>query len=72
MSYILDLKKKAVITLGPKLFAKVISNLNNTSRQKVNLSRPIAGLYLRVCNRKIIFLFLNQNICCGYSKEPSQ
>ena len=22
-------------------------------------------------NRKIIFLFLNQNICCGYSKEPS-
>ena len=26
----------------------------------------------RVCNRKIIFLFLNQNICCGYSKEPSQ
>ena len=23
-------------------------------------------------NRKIIFLFLNQSICCGYSKEPSQ
>ena len=23
-------------------------------------------------NRKIMFLFLNQNICCGYSKEPSQ
>ena len=22
-------------------------------------------------NRKTIFLFLNQNICCGYSKEPS-
>ena len=21
--------------------------------------------------RKIIFLFFNQNICCGYSKEPS-
>ena len=21
--------------------------------------------------RKIIFLFLNQNICCGYSEEPS-
>ena len=27
---------------------------------------------LRVCIRKIIFLFFNQNICCGYSKEPSQ
>ena len=23
-------------------------------------------------NRKIIFLFFNKNICCGYSKEPSQ
>ena len=23
-------------------------------------------------NRKIIFLFLNHNICCGYSKEQSQ
>ena len=29
-------------------------------------------LKLRVHNRKINFLFLNQNICCGYSKEPSQ
>ena len=26
----------------------------------------------KVCNRKIIYLFLNQNICCWYSKEPSQ
>ena len=24
------------------------------------------GLKLRVCNRKIFFLFFNQNICCGY------
>ena len=32
----------------------------------------LAGLELRVCNEKIIFLFLDQNICCGYSKEPSQ
>ena len=22
--------------------------------------------------QNIIFLLLNQNICCGYSKEPSQ
>ena len=29
------------------------------------------GLELRVRNRKITFLFLNQNICCGCSKEPS-
>ena len=30
------------------------------------------GLKLRVHTNKIIFSFLNQNICCGYSKEPSQ
>ena len=35
-------------------------------------SHHSSGLKLRVCNRKIIFLFLIQNICCGYSKEPSQ
>ena len=22
--------------------------------------------------KKIVFLFLNENKCCGYSKEPSQ
>ena len=27
---------------------------------------------IRVHNENLIFLFLNQNICCGYSKEPSQ
>ena len=31
----------------------------------------IKGLQIRVCNGKLFFLFLNQNICCGYSKEPS-
>ena len=30
------------------------------------------GLEFRVRNENLIFLFLNQNICCGYSKEPSQ
>ena len=29
-------------------------------------------VYLRMRNEKLIFLFLNQNIYCGYSKEPSQ
>ena len=24
---------------------------------------------LRVCTKTLIFLFLNQNVCCGYSKE---
>ena len=31
-----------------------------------------SGLKLRVRNEKLIFLFLNQNIGCWYSKEPSQ
>ena len=26
----------------------------------------------KVGSRKLFFLFLNQNICCGYSKEPSR
>ena len=30
------------------------------------------GLQIRVCIRKLFFLFLNHNICSGYSKEPSQ
>ena len=30
------------------------------------------GLQIRVCTGKLFFLFLNQNICCGYSKEPSR
>ena len=29
---------------------------------------PISGRKLRVCNENLIFLFLNQNICFGYSK----
>ena len=29
-------------------------------------------LKLRERTKKLIFLFLIQNICCGYSKEPSQ
>ena len=36
--------------------------------QSHQASRP----QIRVSNWKLLFLFLNQNICCGYSKEPSQ
>ena len=40
-----------------------------------NLGEILLILFMRPlvkCTKKIIFLFLNQNICCGYSKEPSQ
>ena len=30
------------------------------------------GLQIRVCIEKLFSLFLVQNICCEYSKEPSQ
>ena len=29
------------------------------------------GLQIRVRTRKLFFLFLNQNICCGYSKDKT-
>ena len=42
-----------------KNFHKAWHDLNNFNER------------LRECNKKkIIFLFLIQNICCGYSKEP--
>ena len=31
----------------------------------------VSGLPDKGVLRKIIFAFLNQNICCGYSKDPS-
>ena len=37
-----------------------------------DILQHLSGLYLRECTKKLIFLFLNRNICCGYSKEPSQ
>ena len=32
----------------------------------------LTGLKLRVRSKNLIFLFLNQNIYLGYSKEPPQ
>ena len=32
----------------------------------------VVGLQIRVRIGKLFSLFLIQNICCGYSKEPSQ
>ena len=39
-----------------------------TRSQYKSMFRPL----LKSAVQKIIFLFLNQNICCGYSKETSQ
>ena len=34
-------------------------------------SDDVPGPQIRMRNWKLFFLFLSQNICCGYSKEPS-
>ena len=40
---------------------------------KFYLSISAGRTYVKSINEKnLFFLFLNQNICCGYSKEPSQ
>ena len=37
-------------------------------RYKVTALYVSSGLKLRVCTKKLFFLFLNQSICCGNSK----
>ena len=37
-----------------------------------SLKAMMSGLQIRVRIGKLVSLFLIQNICCGYSKEPSQ
>ena len=52
-----------------------VSNVHSVERISLKYSKELStvltGLKLRVRIEKLIFLFLNQNICCGYSKEPS-
>ena len=39
---------------------------------RVSILFLVPGLHIKVCIGKLFSLFLIQNICCGYSKEPSQ
>ena len=47
------------LTLGPQ------------KKKNTQKNHPHPGPQIRVHNGKLFFLFLNQNICCVYSKEPS-
>ena len=38
----------------------------------IKLFFHVSCLQIRVGTGALFFLFLNRNICCGYSKEPSQ
>ena len=53
---------------------QTVKNLNSARLIWANAYRCTikAGLQIRLRNWKLIFLFLNQNICCGYSKELSR
>ena len=48
----------------------------NTEEDYMIKEENFDGMYSilqsRVRIKNLFFLFLNQNICCGYSKEPSQ
>ena len=65
--YTITIVCTGAILNGSTVFDKMLPVDDNAQLQHI-----IAGLKLRVRNENIIFLFLNQNICCGYTKEPSQ
>ena len=45
---------------------------NFTAMSQLKDITQLAGLQKRVGTGTLIFLFLYQNMCCGYSKEPPQ
>ena len=47
----------------------VLVNKSAQTNSKYHQSAQGPGIHLRVCD--IFYVFLNQNICCGYSKEPT-
>ena len=64
------------------MMTKLIRDVISYTRDKHYIDIEIIGvcrlsisksvLQIRVRTRKLYSLFLNQNICYGYSKEPSQ
>ena len=63
-------KMKKLFSLRPNYFILIGYLKTGRRGEGSTLSGSATGLQLEVRNRKIIFLFLIQNICCGYSKEP--
>ena len=71
-----------VIMSGTSIIAQISMSLTNFCRNVKRNSRTTnanwdslrskSGLQINVRNWKLFFLFLNQNICCECSKEPSQ
>ena len=64
--------KPILMTLVSKCMVHIV--LSDKTYLSLGLLSPLtysikAGLQIRVPNEKLFFLFLNQNVCCGYSKE---
>ena len=57
-----DIKVEVCVLLKDKVIWKGVQTI---------WGRQESGPKIRVRNEKFLFLFLNQNICWGYSKEPS-
>ena len=53
-------------------FIWVFTVCQGTHLEVFSIHRVKSGLQIRVRIGKLFSLFLIQNICCGYSKEPSQ
>ena len=73
-------RKREAIEILEHLVFTVNIFLSSVHHGNVKVVRGMSGKFallhhafiLRVLTKKIVFLFLNQNICCGYSKEPSR
>ena len=63
-NFLISQPKHMLLVLKRTVSLMVFLSIQNTCRPLVK--------NLRVCKGGIIFLFLKQNICCGYSTEPSQ
>ena len=62
--------------ITPKQTEKVeasaeIAESSASTKNCPSTSTGVPGLQIRVLFRKNILIFLKQNICCEYSKEPS-
>ena len=55
----------------PDITEKVLNQIKQINRNFCQCDQ-CSDILLRLRSIKLIFLFLDWNICCGYSKEPSQ
>ena len=61
----------SVMVKTPDTVPTGLKNVNWDVKHQLKQTN-LSELQIKVCNGKLFFLFLNQNISCGYSKKPSQ